>query len=100
MKVTLRQVILVTEERVDEKNHLISLDALLCYSSSFIMADTAKVTSTFVPSVCRCDSVRSPLVSQESIHAAILEEMTRGLPPTGLCCRHLLSRCWSCKHSR
>jgi len=84
MKVTLRQVMQVTEERVDENNHLIPLDALLCYRSSFIMADKAKVTSTFLPSVRRCDSVRSPLVSQESIHAAILEEMTRGLPPTGL----------------
>jgi hypothetical protein len=96
MKVTVRQVIV----RVDETNHLIQLDALLCYSSSFIMADKAKVTSTFLPSVCRGDGVRSPLVSQESIHAAILEEMTRGLHPTGLCCRHRFSRCSSCKHSR
>ena len=93
MKVTVRQVIV----RVDETNHLIQLDALLCYSSSFIMADKAKVTSTFLPSVCRGDGVRSPLVSQESIHAAILEEMTRGLHPTRLCCRHRLSRCSSCK---
>jgi hypothetical protein len=67
MKVTLRQMIQVSEERVHENNHLIPLDALLCYSSSFVMADKAKVTSTFLPSVCRCDRVRSLLVSQESI---------------------------------